>query len=1166
MNISEKAFEDSIIAALCHVPESGAVEDGEPPYGAVTPGGYQPRSSEDYDKELCLDKELVINFIKATQAEEWEKLKQHYGADTKDNFLLRLSKEIEKRGVIDVLRKGVKDRGAKFELLYFKPSHGRNEDLQKLYRTNIFSVVKQFYFSEKDPKSLDLGLFLNGIPIFTAELKNPLTGQNVRHAERQYREDRDPREPLFKFGRCICHFAIDPDLVSMTTHLRGKKTRFLPFNRGSNGGAGNPSSITGYSTDYLWRSIWTKDSVLNLIQSFVHVIQLEDEDGKPTKDKALIFPRYHQLDAVRRLLADAKQTGPGKRYLIEHSAGSGKSNSIAWLAHGLTRLFDANDKRIFDSVIVITDRRVLDRQLQRTVRQFEKTTGMVENIDKTSRQLKEALEEGKNIIVTTLQKFPVIVNEITKLKGQNFAVIVDEAHSSQGGESTSKLNQVLSASSLAEAAEAEKLSDQDLEDLVTEEMRTRGKLENVSTFAFTATPKNKTLEVFGERQPDGKFRPFSLYSMKQAIQEGFILDVLENYITYESAWRLSKTIMEDPEFDERKAKTLLKKYVSENERTIERKVEIIVEHFITHTMHLIPDKKGRGQAKAMIVTASRLHAVRFKRHVDDYLRKKGYEIKALVAFSGTVKDGKDYTEANMNGFSETQTAKTFKRPEYKFLIVAQKFQTGFDEPLLHTMYVDKTLGGVGAVQTLSRLNRTCENKSSTMVLDFVNDTDVIRAAFQPYYQETLLSEGTDPNRLYDLERELENASLYDEHDINRVVKAFYKQKQEAVYAALAPVVDRFELLEQDEQSRFRTHLRDYVRLFSFIEKIITFHDGALLKLYHFLRLLRKRLPVTKEELPLEVKEAVDMSSLKIEERFRGKIQLDEKNTALDPAKSSQPASLEEQFERLSKIIEDLNNRFGMDLSEQDLATTEQVFEKLKKNEALESVVREVPPENAKLNFTTAANEEVEDIVESNLGLYKKIRDNQEFGNSFFSALFDAYKDWTTERESKRKEVSERPEMKLTPKELIKIGENKGVEFKSTLRWDTFQNKKDKRVTFAILKTLAAFLNTEGGVLLIGVADDGEILGTELDQFENDDKYLRFFGDTVKEHLGTNNLAYIEPELTEIDGKQIFLARCKPAPKQVFLKHDGKESLFIRTGAQTDAIEGQAMLDYVKERF
>ena len=862
MDTTEKNFEASIEATLLRDPLSSAPQDAsalaEAPAGVYLSGGYQRREPTDYDKALCLVPKDVVSFIQATQPKEWQKMTTQHGADAKPTLLKRLASEVHKHGTLHVLRKGIKANGCKFRLAYFKPSSGLNEASQKLYLANQFSVVRQLEYSDKNDKSLDLGIFLNGLPLFTAELKNPFKGQNVQDAVRQYRLDRDPKEPLFQFGRCLAHFAVDPSLVYVTTELRGVKTAFLPLNQGYNLGAGNPPSWKGFATAYLWEQVWARDSVLNLVQHFIHIVELEDDKGNKTGERESLFPRYHQLDCVRRLVADALARGVGHCDLVQHSAGSGKSNTIAWLAHQLSILHSAADARVFDSIIVITDRRVLDRQLQRTVRQFEQTLGVVENIDKTSRQLKQALEDGKTIIVSTLQKFPVIAGEMGTLKGKRFAVIIDEAHSSQTGESTKSLKQVLAADSLDEAEKQDGGKEEDLEDRIVAEMKRRGRLPNVSYFAFTATPKNKTLELFGRRRADGKYEAFSLYSMRQAIEEKFILDVLENYTTYQSYWALLKKVKDDPRYDRKKAEHLLKAFVGLSDHTINKKVAIMVEHFRNHVAQRIG-----GRAKAMVVTRSRLHAVRYKLAVDECLNQKGCPFRALVAFSGTVKDGgKDYTETSMNTASagraipETATAETFKQNEYRLLIVANKFQTGFDQPLLHTMYVDKKLGGVNAVQTLSRLNRNHHDKEETLVLDFANEADEIQKAFQPYYERTLLREATDPNLLYDLQNRLDGFHLFTEAEVEKFAAIYFDPKgtQDKLQAVLAPVVNRYQDAPVDAQSDFRGCLVDYVRLYAFLSQVITFTDPDLEKLYVLAKLLWRVLPVNRDPLPVEVQQ------------------------------------------------------------------------------------------------------------------------------------------------------------------------------------------------------------------------------------------------------------------------------------------------------------------------
>ncbi len=997
-DISERSFEKAIEEVLISEPK--VVPETEPgvdayrePYGDWMPGGYRKRRPDDYDRSLCLIPGDVIAFIYATQPKEWAKLEQHHGAEVRDKFMKRLSREIEKRGVLDVLRNGVKDSGCKFRLAFFHPASGLNEELQRLYEANIFSVVRQLQYSEKSSKSVDLALFLNGIPVLTAELKNLLTGQNVEHAVRQYRFDRDAREPLLSFRRCLAHFAVDPDLVYVATRLAGAETSFLPFNQGKYGGAGNPPippTRDGYATSYLWERIWARDSVLELVQHFIQEVEEEDEDGRKTGERSLIFPRYHQLDAVRRLVRDAREKGPGHHYLIQHSAGSGKSNSIAWLAHRLSILHDSEDRRVFDSIVVITDRRVIDRQLQSTVKQFEQTSGIVENIDKTSRQLKEALEGGKTVIVSTLQKYPVIAGNMQEMPGKRFAVIVDEAHSSQTGESVKGLKSVLAADTLEEAEAEDSVEAEDLEDLVAEETRKRGRLPNVSFFAFTATPKSKTLELFGTRRPDGKFEAFSLYSMRQATEEGFILDVLENYTTYKTYWRLLKTIEEDPSYDRGKATYIMRSFVDLHDHAIHKKVEIMVEHFHGRVAHRID-----GQAKAMIVTRSRLHAVRYKLAMDAYLREKGYPYRALVAFSGSVRDeGIDYTEAGMNGIPEVQTARAFKRPDYRFLIVAEKFQTGYDMPLLHTMYADRKLSGVHAVQTLSRLNRICPlAKTETMVLDFVNEADDIREAFQDYYEKTILSEETDPNLLYDLERRLAGFGVFDGSDVEAFAGLYFRNAgQDQLYAALAPSTERFVELSSEEKADFRGTLDDFVRLYAFLSQVVTFVDPDLEKLYVFSRLLRRYLPYERERLPVEIQQDIDMESYRLTRRFEGAIALERGEAEIPPiGAGAARVPAPEDLEPLSEIIRDLNERFGTDFSDEDKVFINQLEERLAGDPALRASVRANTPENARLTFDYVVTDRLQEMVDTNFEFYKRVTDDKQFSAFFLGWLFDRFR-------------------------------------------------------------------------------------------------------------------------------------------------------------------------------
>jgi type I restriction enzyme R subunit len=967
--------------------------------------GYVSRRPDQYDRALCLDAELLTDFVKATQPEEWARHKRHHGGAAREALARRVAHEVAKRGVLDVLRRGVKDVGCRFTLCHFKPASRLNPDLQDLYRANAFSIVRQLKYSQKNESSIDLVLFLNGLPLFTAELKDPLTRQTVQNAIRQYKLDRDPREELLKAGRCLAHFAVDPDLVYFTTVLDRSATRFMPFNRGHAGGAGNPPSATSYATAYLWRSangpegphaaIWSPDSVLNLVERFVEFFS-EKEDGKTVK--RVIFPRYHQLTTVRSLIADARASGAGKRYLIQHSAGSGKSNSIAWLAHQLSVLHDDRDERVFDSIVIITDRRVLDRQLQTTVKQFEQTLGVVENIDKTSRQLKEALEAGKQIIVTTLQKFPVIADEIAAMPGERFAVIVDEAHSSQSGESTKSLKKVLAAGSLEEAA-AEDEADageewgggDEVEDLIAAAMLSRQRPDNVSYLAFTATPKAKTLELFGTRMADGSFKPFSLYTMRQAIEEGFILDVLANYTTYSAYWHLRKRIADDPRYDRKKAEYLLKQYVELHPHSVKEKVGVMLDHFTAHVAGAI-----KGRAKAMVVTRSRLHAVRYKLEIDRALAERRLPFECLVAFSGTVRDGgKDFTEQGMNGVPETQTAGIFGGDDFRIMVCAYKFQTGFDQPLLHTMYVDKKLGGVGAVQTLSRLNRICPpSKTETMVLDFENEADEIKAAFEPFYEATILSEGTDPNVLYDKETALRGFGLFADAEVDTFAALFFSKDatQGELHALLDPIVGRFREAEDDVQRDFRKTLRDFVRLYAFVSQVIDFVDTDLEKLYQSGRFLLRKLPLLDSPLPYEVQQAIDMESYRLEETGSRAIALDRRNVEVKPPTAEGRDEPVEEREQLSEIIRELNEMFGTEFTDDDRVFIEQLEERLDGHPSLESIVRDNPPENAILSFEHFVSDEVQNLIETNFSFYRRITDDDHFAQFFFSKLFDRFRE------------------------------------------------------------------------------------------------------------------------------------------------------------------------------
>ena len=1188
VEVSERSFEEAIQRALllngpdALAEDSSRVRETRLPFDDSVPGGYLKRTSDGYDRALCLIPTDVIDFILATQAKEWQRLQQHHGAEVKARFVTRLSKEVGRRGALDVLRNGMKDSGCKFRLAFFRPASELNEELRRLHGANLFAVVRQLRFSEKNESSLDLALFLNGIPIFTVELKNLLTGQNVEDAIRQYKRDRDPREPLFVYGRCLAHFAIDPDLVYVTTHLNGQKTQFLPLNQGKFGGAGNPPvppTRKGYATAYLWERIWARDSVLNLIRQFIHEVEEEDQDGKKTGKRFLIFPRYQQLDAVRRLVGDARRNGAGQRYLIQHSAGSGKSFTIAWLAHQLSTLHDAEDRRVFDSIVVITDRRVLDRQLQTTMRQFEQTLGVVENIDTTSRQLKEAIASGKTIIVTTLQKFPAMLEQIRELArkqaegapeatgvaGQRFAVIADEAHSSQAGDSPEAIKRVFTAESLEQAARVDTQKadseDQDDQDAWTESAEGRRFPPNMSFFGFTATPKPKTLELFGRKREDGKFEPFHLYSMRQAIEEGFILDVLANYTTYQVYWRLLKKIEKDPRYDKSKAAYLLKSFVELHPHAIAEKIAIMVQHFVSQVQREI-----KGKAKAMIITRSRLHAVRYKLALDRYLVEHGHPYKTLVAFSGTVVDGgRSYTELGMNSegldrtIGERQTAREFEKQEYRFLVVANKFQTGFDQSLLHTMYVDKKLGGVSAVQTLSRLNRIHPpEKRGTAVLDFANEAEAIRAAFEPYYETTLLSEQTDPNLLYDTQGRLLQFEVYTEAEVDAFATLFADRKttQDQLYAALAPMVTRFSELPDDEQLECRGQLTDYVRLYAFIAQVLPFADADLEKLYVFARHLRRLLKMDPEPLPREVQQNIDMESYRIQETSKGGIGLDRNAGPLHPISAKGVRGISpEELEPLSRIIAELNERFGLNLGPEHRVTLGQMMARLDDDAALDASARVNTRENVRLTFDQKVEDVIQEIVDSNFNLYKRITDDRSFGEVLKNFLFDQY--LRTHRQAE---------------ELLKQPESKTLEFKSSLRWNLRENRKDPTViTHSALKTIAAFLNTEGGDLLIGVADDKSIVGIEADGFDNEDRFMLHLSHVVQSALGDRAGTCIDPRMQLVKGKSVCLVSCQRSPEPVFLKwkqteESGEGDFFVRSGPGTVKLPPGSAQEFIRTRF
>ena len=948
--------------------------------GHLNRSDYKSLHSTGYDKSLCLIPDETLRFIQDTQPEEYQRLENQYREDTPQKLLDRLSKQIARRGVLDVLRKGIRDRGCHFHLTYFRPSSGMNPDHQRLYGQNRFSLIRQLHYSQKNEKSLDMTLFLNGLPLLTMELKNSLTGQMETDAEKQYRQDRDPREPLFQFRRCLVHFAVGNEKVSMTTHLQRDKTRFFPFNKGIE----NPVNPNGHKTAYLWEDILQPDNLLELINNFIHeqettekVYNSKTKIVEDEKHSVLVFPRYHQLDVIRALKAAIVEEGVGHNYLIQHTTGSGKSNSIAWLAHLLTHLYRSltDTHRIFDTIIVVTDRRILDKQLQDTIKQVEQVDGVVHSVDKTSAQLREFLESGKDIIISTIQKFSVIAEEIGKLKSKRFAVIVDEAHSSQSGESARNLR--LSLSQGIELGVTEDYADEvsDLDARILEQMEMRRMQDHISYFGFSGTPKNKTLELFGRKDEAGKFVPFHVYSMRQSISEGFTLDVLQNYTTFKRYFELVKSVPEDEEYERARTLRALTNYVDLQHHSIETKTQIMLEHFTEHTAKTI---EGRG--RAMLVTPSRLHCVKYKQEFDRQMKEMGLPYGCLVAFSDTVHDtdsGQDYTENGMNALPPSVSiADSFKSPEYRILIVSNKFQTGFDEPLLQTMYVDKRLDGLQCVQTLSRLNRVTTGKTDTLVLDFVNEPDQIQEAFQQYYQTTTLPEETDPNRLYDLQTELEGFDLYDEETFNQFCLIFYDpdKPDELLQGILDGVVERWRELERDDGEAFRSTLQSYIRLYGYISQLITFSDVDLEKLYIFGRSLNKKLP-RREHADLQgLLESVDLDSFRVQRMHESlRLSLEETDSEIEGFGSEVVTRSEPEQDFLSSIIHALNSAHQTDFTSEDKVDLATIHQRVHENVELRQVI---DGDNSESNKRYKFDQVVEDIllsfVNSKLELYKKL--------------------------------------------------------------------------------------------------------------------------------------------------------------------------------------------------
>lgn len=923
-------------------------------------GGWQKEKFQDshFDAAIGLDLDKLISFIEKTQPKQWERYKKIYKEDARRKFLKRFDEEVHMHGMLHVLRNGIKDRGVPLKVAYFKPVSGLNYELQKKYEANQFTCTRQFAYSPNNHNTIDMVLLLNGIPLVALELKNQYTGQSVENAKVQFQKDRDSNELVFQFNtRFLVYFAVDHYEVFMTTKLVGKKTYFLPFNQGSNGpgnvgGKGNPKNSDGYPTAYLWEQVLRSDNLMDIIQRFMNLeVKKEKQGNRDITKKTLIFPRYHQLDVVRKLLADVKEHGSGENYLIQHSAGSGKSNSIAWLAYHLATAHDTENQPIFASTIIVTDRTVLDRQLQNTITSFDHTTGQVATIDdkKTSQDLKAAINDGKKIIITTLQKFPIIYKEVDVSSNRNFAVIVDEAHSSQTGNSAQKLKAALANKEVTlqeyqeieEDIESNTLDDQD--ELV-KTLLTQGRHQNLSFFAFTATPKEKTIEMFGTKQVDGSFAPFHVYSMRQAIEEGFILDVLKNYMTYKTSYRIAKEIEENPELPKTEAVRAIARYQSFHPWVLRQKTEVMVEQF-----RAVTKKAIGGHAKAMVVTPSRLHAVRYMQEFKSYIEEKGYkDLDVLVAFSGSVSDeGAEYTESGMNvtkdgdRIKESQLKETFHTDDFNILIVAEKYQTGFDEPLLHTMFVDKKLRGVKAVQTLSRLNRTMQGKKDTFILDFVNSEEEILEAFQPYYEETTLDSEININLIYDTQSKLRKYAIYNQEDIDQVmklVKQAQKKQDEKLLGRISslfkPIIQRYEDLPKDTQYEFRVTLRNFGKWYNYISQLDRTFDMQLLEESIFTNYLLKFIPKEQRE-KVDVADKVKLEYYKLQKDFEGEIMLvaegSESGVLSNPKEINAGIKPPEERDSLEEIIYRINERFPDDFSPGDKVLIETLYKSFKQD-------------------------------------------------------------------------------------------------------------------------------------------------------------------------------------------------------------------------------------------
>jgi len=988
-DLSERGLERLICKALtgdpCDPPAHGTVGEPPPGYGGV---GWSPGNHHDYDREYCVDLVQLRAFLHATQADSAPALRLYEDGPIRRKFLARLQGEIAKRGTIDVLRNGIKYGPHDLDLFYGTPSV-ENVKARRRFQQNRFTVTRQLRYSrDETQRSLDIGLFLNGLPVFTFELKNRITKQTVNDAIWQYRKDRSPREPLFRFGRCVAHFAVDENEIHFCTHLRGKASWFLPFNRGWNDGTGNPPNPDGLRTDYLWRRVLARESVTRILENYAQV--LASKDPKTGKRKRVqIWPRYHQLDVVRLLLADAAERGAGRRYLIQHSAGSGKSFSIAWLAHQMIRL-ERDGAPVFDSIIVVTDRKILDRQIRDTIRKYAQVRSTVAHAQKSG-DLRRFIEQGKKIIISTVQKFRFIRDDIgNDHRDRRFAIVIDEAHSSQGGKTTSAMSGVLGESD--EVGE-----DEAYDERIDRLIESRKLLTNASYFAFTATPKNKTLEIFGEPDPqsDGTVRhlAFHTYSMKQAIQEGFILDVLRHYTPVKSYYKLAKTVEDDPEFDVKKARKKLRRYVEGHEHAIRLKAEIMVDHF--HEQ-VLAQRKIDGRARAMVVTSGIERAIQYYHAIRDYLRERKSPYRAIVAFSGEHEyGGKKVSEATLNGFAPSKIAATFQNDPYRFLVCADKFQTGYDEPLLHTMYVDKPLSGIKAVQTLSRLNRAHQKKHDVFVLDFLNETDVIIDAFADYYRATILADETDPNRLHDLQSDLDGAQVYSPDQVTEFVKRYLDGVDPD---RLHPILDQCVAayvndLDEDQQVDFKSKARGFVRTYAFLSSILPYNNRDWEERSIFLNFLIPKLPApVEDDLSKGILETIDMDSYRVEKKAMQKIILPDEDAEIDPVPVEGGGwKGEAELDRLSVIIEEFNSLFGgIEWEDEDRVRqmiTETIPAKVAEDTAFRNARRNSDRENARIEHDKALGRVMKSIMKDDTEFFKQFVDNPDFKRWLGDAVF-----------------------------------------------------------------------------------------------------------------------------------------------------------------------------------